>query len=71
MLESRIGWEPSVVVENSHTHAEIEILIDYYNLPIQCKYCFAIDHCFRECPIRTGSGTHRIEPITERGKAPR
>ena len=44
-----LGWESSIIVENSHTKIEFEILIDYDNLPIRCKFCFATDYCLKDC----------------------
>jgi hypothetical protein len=44
------GWESSVVIENSHTQAEVEVMIDYDNLLIRCKLCFEVSHCFKDCP---------------------
>jgi hypothetical protein len=49
LIPSGLGWESSIIVENYHTKTEIEILIDYDNLPIRYKFCFATDHCLRDC----------------------
>lgn len=55
LLQSSIDWEQSMVVENSHTKMETKVLIDYNNLSICCKFCIAVDHCFQECPLQTGT----------------
>jgi hypothetical protein len=28
-------------------------MIDYNNLPIRCKLCFEVSHCFKDCPQRS------------------
>lgn len=55
LLQSGIDWEQSVVVKNSHTKMETKVLIDYNNLSICCKFCIAVDHCFQNCHLRTGT----------------
>lgn len=38
--------------------SEVEILIDYDNLPIWCKYCTKITHCLGGCISRQGYGSY-------------
>jgi hypothetical protein len=55
LIPSRLRWEQSVIVENSLTQIEVEILIDYDNLRLRCKYCAATIHCIRDYPSRPGA----------------
>jgi hypothetical protein len=41
-----LGWKQFVVIENSHTKAEVEVIFDYDNLPIRCKFCFNVATAF-------------------------
>jgi hypothetical protein len=58
-LDSRAGWEPSVVVRNSITQTKVTILIDYNFLPIRCRYCFSTEHCIKDCPARSDGRNQR------------
>jgi hypothetical protein len=51
-LDSSIGWETVVVVSNDITGKKHTIAIDYNFLPIRCRFCFATDHCVKDCPSR-------------------
>jgi hypothetical protein len=38
-----------VVVDNSYMKAKVEVMIDYDNLPIRCKFCYDTSHYFKDC----------------------
>jgi hypothetical protein len=44
-----VGWESLVVVDNSYMKAKVEVMIDYDNLPIRCKFCYDTSHYFKDC----------------------
>jgi hypothetical protein len=48
-LNSEGGLKTHVKVTNNITGEEHLILVDYYNLPIRCRFCLATDHLIKDC----------------------
>ena len=42
-------YETSLGINNPVTGERSEIIIDYNNLPIRCRYCMATDHLVKDC----------------------
>ena len=48
-LFSGMPYETSLGIINPVTGIRSEIVIDYNNLPIRCRYCMGTDHLVKEC----------------------
>jgi hypothetical protein len=49
-LLSGMPYETILGIVNPVTRERSEIVIDYNNLPIRCRYCMAIEHLIKDCP---------------------
>lgn len=49
-LKAGARWETDVTIKSKLLQRNIRILIDYDNLPIRCRRCWATDHQIRDCP---------------------
>lgn len=48
-------YETSLDISNPMIGERSEIIIDYNNLPIRCRYCMATDHLIKDC-VGLGEG---------------
>nr|PNR27401.1 hypothetical protein PHYPA_029553 [Physcomitrium patens] len=48
-LSSRSWWKPSLSITNVVTGKRAIILINYYNLPIQCRLYQSTSHLVKDC----------------------
>lgn len=49
-LDTSLGWETEIEIEDRVTGKLIPILVDYTNLPIRCRYCNDVNHQVKHCP---------------------
>jgi hypothetical protein len=42
-------YETILGLVNPMTRRRTEIVIDYNNLPIRCRYCMAVNHLIKDC----------------------
>jgi hypothetical protein len=52
-LRPRERWEPEVIIQRK-SGARIPVIIDYYNLPIRCRFCWLTKHQVKNCEQLNG-----------------
>lgn len=57
------GYRTKLSVTNESTGEKSIVMVDYCNLPIRCRYCFATTHMIKDCPTANG--------IQDQSSAPR
>jgi hypothetical protein len=69
-LVSGSGYKLKLGVCNESTGKKEVILIDYYNLPIRCRYCLSTDHLVRDCPRIVGKTEEEPPPVEKSSSEP-
>jgi hypothetical protein len=53
-LNAGNGYKAEVGVNNESTGVQSHIMVEYGNLPIRCRFCWAFNHLLKDCPTLDG-----------------